>query len=584
MRRKHLLSLFMLSMGVALLVAAMAAGGAMSSTKGGPGGIMQVGLFDTSVAYLDPQIAYDTGSWTVLNATSMNLVAYNDSNGLHSPLQLQGAVGFPSFRNSGKQITWKVKSGLKFSDGTDVTAASYQRSFERLLSPCMYGGGLGVADFFDKLIVGGVAYNTGPCNPTGHIAGVSASGQNLVIKLTKAAPYFTAAMAMMWFTAVPDDTPMDTDSQDDGASAHYPSAGPYYIDDANPLASVAITLKRNSFYSGPRLSNANQIKFVVYGSQTTCYNDTVGGSPTNDVDMCGMTNALASQATSDIGASTVTGVAGAAAGGGTRFHVETTGCVDYLAFNTQRAPTSNLKVRQAIAWALDKGDQPNSLLKILGLWAGSHSEQILTPAIPGYKKYNSYGVTPNPQKAAIAAGGALNGKNLDIWHSTSGTRTAQAAAYEGNLTALNGQFGMSGITVADHTISGAYFGQLGNKALATGGSGYNIARAGWCADYYDPFNYINVLFDGSAITALNNVNFSYLNVGSLNAAMKKASKLAGSARKSAYAALDKKLIVDNAAALPYDLIGSRFVVSNRVSNYTYNGFQTSPALNALSVN
>ena len=51
----------------------------------------------------------------------------------------------------------------------------------------MYGAGVAVNDFFDKLIKGGVAYNSGACNPNSHISGVQASGQTLVINLTKPA-------------------------------------------------------------------------------------------------------------------------------------------------------------------------------------------------------------------------------------------------------------------------------------------------------------------------------------------------------------------------------------------------------------
>src|SRR4051794_22174917 len=75
MRRKHLLSLFMLSMGVVLLVAAMVATGASSATRShsAVGGVEQVGVLNAGnppISYLDPAIAYDTGSWTALNATS----------------------------------------------------------------------------------------------------------------------------------------------------------------------------------------------------------------------------------------------------------------------------------------------------------------------------------------------------------------------------------------------------------------------------------------------------------------------------------------------------------------------------------
>jgi peptide/nickel transport system substrate-binding protein len=587
MRLKHLLSLFMLSMGVALLVAAMVAGGAMSATRShtAVGGTENVGLFNGAgppISTLDPQIAYDTGSWTVLNATSMNLVAYPDNNGLHAPLQLQAATAFPTFRSGGKQVTWHVKSGLKFNDGTAVTAASFQRAIERSLSPCMYGNGVAVNDFFDKLIKGGVAYNHAACNAHGHISGVQASGQNLVINLTRPAPYFTAAMAMMWFDAVPADTPMNTSSDPNGATESYPSAGPYFISSATPLGNVVAELHRNPFYNGPRAANPNVIKFVQYSSQQTCYNDTTSGSPTVDVDLCGLTSAMASTATSQLGASTTTGVPGAAAGGGTQFHVEQTGCVDYLALNTQTAPTTNVKVRQAIAWALDKSTASNSLLKILGLWAGTHSEQVLTPAIPGYKHYNSYGTDSNFAKAIQVAAGALNNKSLSWWHSGSSLRTAQAGAQEAALNAMSSQYNLN-LTVHDVTTTGNYFADLGDKANATGPGGYNIARAGWCADYYDPFDYINVLLDGSNIPAQNGVNLAYLNNSSLNHQMEHAATLAGAARKLAYEKLDKTLIVDQAAWLPYEIVGARFVVASNVGNYTWNGFLTSPALNAISV-
>jgi peptide/nickel transport system substrate-binding protein len=581
----------MLSMGVALLVAAMVAGGAMSATRShsAQGGTEQVGVLNAGnppITSLDPQIAYDTGSWTVLNATSMTLVAYPDNNGLHAPLQTQGATSFPTFRNGGTQVTWHVKSGLKFSDGSPVTAASYQRAIERTLNPCMYGAGVGVNDFFDKLIKGGAAYNNnGNCpngGQNGHISGVQASGQTLVINLTKPAPYFTAAMAMMWFDAVPANTPIDGDAQNNGATVFYPSAGPYYISSATPLDNVVVTLKRNNFYNGPRAANPDTIKLVQYDDQNQCYADTTGNNPSLDVDLCGMTSAIASQATQSFGASTTTGVPNASAGGGTQFHVEQTGCVDYLALNTQRAPTSNVKVRQAIAWAIDKNAANTSLLKILGLFAGTHTEQILTPPIPGFKQYSSYGQTPNYPKAASVGGSALQGKTITWWHSGSTTRTNQAAAGEGNLNALSNQFNLN-MTVVDHKVTGSYFGALGDKSLATGPNGFSIARAGWCADYYDAFDYINVLLDGSNIPAQNGVNLAYLNVPSLNHAMEAAAKKAGAARKAAYQALDKSLIVTNAAWLPYELIGARFVVAHNVGNYTWNGFMTSPALNALSV-
>ena len=59
-----------------------------------------------------------------------------------------------------------------------------------------------------------------------------------------------------------------------------------------------------------------------------------------------------------------------------------------------------------------------------------------------------------------------------------------------------------------------------------------MARAGWCADYFDPFDYINVNLDGRSIQDANNVNFAYLNSPKLNGLMDKAAALSGNAGRS----------------------------------------------------
>src|SRR5205085_930991 len=104
------------------------------------------------------------------------------------------------------------------------------------------------------------------------------------------------------------------------------------------------------------------------------------------------------------------------------------------------------------------------------------------------------------------------------------------------------------LNVHDVTIdSTTYYTQLGNKQTATVGTnsqpGFNLARAGWCADYYDPFDYLNVLFNGQSIHAQGNNDLSYLNVGAYNNKLNAAAKLVGAARKAAYKSLDKELMV-----------------------------------------
>ena len=50
------------------------------------------------------------------------------------------------------------------------------------------------------------------------------------------------------------------------------------------------------------------------------------------------------------------------------------------------------------------------------------------------------------------------------------------------------------------------------QVIQTRGTTYNfVTNGGWCADYFDPFDYLNVLFDGRKLQAANNNNYAYFN-------------------------------------------------------------------------
>src|SRR5262249_45640279 len=111
----------------------------------------------------------------------------------------------------------------------------------------------------------------------------------------------------------------------------------------------------------------------------------------------------------------------------------------------------------------------------------------------------------------------------------------------------------------------------------------DIAQAGWCADYFDPFDYINVLLDGRSIQATNNVDMSYLNSSALNKQMDAAAALSGSARANAYAKLDENIMANYAPWVPWDVANDRFFVSSRTKNWIYSSYFGEPDLNALAV-
>ena len=565
MRRKHVLSLFVMSMGVALLVAATTVGVAASATKkvsvsAKGGGILKVnqsaGTFDT----LDPQLAYVTNDWNVLDSTQLMLLNYQDKSGAAgNQIVPEAAKAFPTISHGGKVYTYHLRSGLKFSDGSKVTAKSFQRAFERILSPQMFAQ-YGIYDGLDQDLVGGTAF-AGTCTGCNgkataqHISGIKAKGLTLSIHLTKPVPYFESLLAMQWFGAIKPNMPY-TNSK--SGILKYASAGPYYIA-SNNLNGYTI-LKKNKHFS-----KALAKKWPARSSEIQIHNLTDPDTSMLqieknqvDFDMGGVPANYAGQFHQKYGV-----------GKKSRYHVGVTTCIDWIALNTARGSTQNPAVRKALNYALGR----KQLINILGPDAGKPADQALVPGLNGYKKLNLYPDNPNPAKAKQIGGSALANSSLDLYYNgLSATRTHQAELMQSELQAVGAKVTM------DPETTGDYYGPLETK-----GTKYNVARAGWCADYFDPFDYINVNFDGRSIQNTGNVDYFYFMNDSFNKKMDAAAAKTGKARGQAYASLDKLLNTKYAPMVAYDDDNTRYFTSNRVHNYIYSIYFNGPDFNAMSV-
>src|SRR3954466_10897843 len=129
MRRKQVLSLFMLGLGAAMIVATISVGAASSSTKkagskeASKGGTLRINQAESDFDFVDPQLAYRTDDWSMIYTKSMPLVGFQEKSGAAgSQLAPIGATAFPTVSGNGKTYTFHIRPGLTFSDGPAVTA------------------------------------------------------------------------------------------------------------------------------------------------------------------------------------------------------------------------------------------------------------------------------------------------------------------------------------------------------------------------------------------------------------------------------------------------------------------------------
>jgi ABC-type transport system substrate-binding protein len=507
------------------------------------GGTLRINLSTTDFEYLDPALAYDAAGWQVLYMTNLMLLNYPDKPAPEgSRLVPDAAAGFPRVSRDGRTYTFTIKSGLRFSDGSAVTAAAFKRAFERAAS--QQQGSPAIAFIHD--VVGADERNEGK---TGSVTGISANGQTLTIRLKRANPTFLAEIAMPFFSAVKPNMAIDSK----GLNV-YPSAGPYRI--ASRAIGSQVVLERNRFYKGNRPANADRILISTNTDVNQSLLQVRAGQV--DYDQFGLPPTAHDDLSRQYGVKK---------GGNGRYFVNTGINTTYLALNASRPAFAKVNLRKAVNHAIDRP----SMLRVAGKYAGKRTDQILPPNMQGFRDAALYPIKgANPVRGRALANGAKD--DITLLYTTSPTSVARAQILKYNLE----QIGLS-VTLKPQPFAVAI------RTAGTRGSDFDMFLIAWFADYPDPFDFINVLLDGQNIQDANNSNYSYLNSPKYNKLMTDAAKLSGAARYDAYGRLDVDMMKNAAPWAPLSNGNVREFVSSRVTNYLFHPVYGGAIMNALAL-
>ena len=546
-KRTWLLSAVALVVGFALLAAACGSSKKSSSnttsstgTAAAPsGGTTQQKpfanfrvVYDTGTDYLDPALSYTVQGWEAMWNVYLSLLGYKHVNGPDGATLVPAlATDLPQVSSDGLTYKLTLRKGLKYSNGNPVKATDFRYAIERDFLADSPGVG-----FFSN-IAGADSFSK---TKKGHITGITANDATgaITIKLVKPQGDFQNILATIFAAPVPQGTPAK-----DQSTTPIPSTGPYQIQSYTPNRQFVLT-RNPDFKPLPNVPATNPDKITVKIVED---------------DSAALQQVINGEADYDFHPIPVDRLASVQQKYGSQLKIYTPANTYYFFMNTREKPFDNVKVRQAINYAIDR----NALVRLYGGLA-TPTENVLPPTYPQYKKLNLYPHDMAKAKALLKGTGATS-VPITIWGSNRDTSKKPVAYLQDVMTQLGFKAKLKIIDAA------VYWTTIGNQKTAA-----QIGFADWFQDYPHPLDWFDVLLNGERITPTHNNNYSNFNDTAVNKKiddLKKQPTLNDQVN-SQWADVDK-MVMQQAAWAPYvnrqftDFFGSKIDTSCYVNHVLY---------------
>jgi len=513
---------------VALLACALIAGcGSSSSDESGGGGTL-TGTYTAFPESLDPGLNFTLEGATALQNVYIPLLTYAHADGAAGTELIPGlAKDLPQIDQGGKRYTLFLRPGLKYSDGRPVKASDFRFVVERLYRINSVGStfftGIVGAEQFAKTKKGGIS----------GIETDDASGK-IVIHLNEPSGYFSYILGLTYGALLPPDTP-----NEDATAKPPPATGPYEITDVRP--GRGWDYARNPVWASangeamPDLpsGHVDKIKITVQTNPDAQVNEVEQGK----VDW--MKNQPPPDRYADLKRKYE----------GTQFREVPTISIYYFWMNTQKPPFDDVRVRQAVNYAID----PAALERI---YAGTlkATQQILPSEMPGYEKFELY--PHNLAKAKeLVAEAQPSDRKITIWTINLPPGDEAGEYFEQVLKQL-------GFDVKLKVVNAStYFTLISNTNTPDLDAGWS----NWLLDYPHPNDYFQPQLSGESILPIGNSNWAMFDEPAINAKIKKlGQEELGPKQEDEYAALDKE-VMEQAPWAPFGSLTLGTFVSDHVN-------------------
>jgi oligopeptide transport system substrate-binding protein len=470
---------------------------------------------------LDPALAFDTTSAEYIVEIFGGLVQLDKQ--LHVIPDI--AKEMPTVSADGKVYTFKLRDDVVFQNSNRrVTASDFKYSMERAASQ---DTGSTTADQYLGDIIGAKDMIRGKAKD---IPGIKViDDQTLEIDIDASKPFFLSKLTFPTAFVV-DKQQIESDKRN--WSRHPNGTGPFKLKEWKIGESITLVANDRYHLGAPQVG---QLSFsLAGGSALTQYENgeiDISGVSINDIERIRDKNEPLNK----------------------EYVNKPVLATFYVAFNAQKPPFDDPKVRQAFSMAIDKKQLVDVILKNIV----QQADGILPPGMPGYNKdIKGLGFDAARAKQLIQES-KYQGKLPPIQLTTSGQGASVGPVDEAILQMWKDNLG---VTVEVQQVESATFLDDAKKGK------YQMWDAGWEADYPDPENFLDLNFYSGS--SGNDVKYNNPEVDKLLLAAR--TELDANKRAQEYQQAEQ-LIVSDAGWLPLFYEQTNILVKPYVKGYEVPG-------------
>ena len=403
---------------------------------------------------LDPQLVYNSPEQMITLALFENLLSYDAKTGDPQP----GLAESWSEGPDGLTWTFTLRQNLTWSDGTPIKAQTVVDSWLRTLDPDL---GAPYVSLLTDLIKGAAQYNAGK-GTIQDVAVKAMDDRTIQFTTVSPAPYVPNLMAQVAFSVVPMHE-IRAHPKDWTLPQNFVGSGPFTLKEWTPQA--RIVLEKNPRYWDQKDVKLDQIIFLPIGDSDSAYAAYINGTVDWSTAFPPADKLAEAKKRADYVLSPVLGTY-------------------YYEFNTMKPPFNDSRVRKAFAMAINR----NNLLERLAQ-TGQVAAYSLTPPLAGRFPYAPpAGIAENPDMARkfLTEAGFPGGKGFPkvrlLYNLNDQHRVIAEALRDRWQQVL-------GVTVEVEVQGWGAFLQVKRSGNL---GGFDLIRAGWAADYRDPFAFLSL--------------------------------------------------------------------------------------------